>query len=143
MVVLKHAKLLYNENVEGFINVELIQHFQIFLLIIYNLGLYDEKNDSLVYFQAVLVRNYLKSFSMNEFYFFFKISVFLWFVFIYGIRLVLLVWWFWYCYLWPLIYKRERQFFNSLTVSDNMSTDDPQKLAEIEKKSRNSNKKKE
>jgi hypothetical protein len=54
-----------------------------------------------------------------------------------------LVWWFWYCYLWPLIYKRERQFFNSLTVSDNMSTDDPQKLAEIEKKSRNSNKKKE
>jgi hypothetical protein len=53
------------------------------------LGLYDEKNDSLVYFQAVLVRNYLKSFSMNKIYFFFKISVFLWFVFIYGLRLVL------------------------------------------------------
>jgi hypothetical protein len=53
-----------------------------------------------------------------------------------------LVWWFWDCYLWPLIYKRERQFFNSLTVSDNMSTDDPQKLAEIEKKTRNRNKKK-
>jgi hypothetical protein len=28
--VFKHAKLLFNENVEGFINVELIQYFQIF-----------------------------------------------------------------------------------------------------------------
>jgi hypothetical protein len=48
VVVLKHAKLLNNENVESFINWELIQHFKIFLLIIYNSGLYDEKNDTLM-----------------------------------------------------------------------------------------------
>jgi len=55
VVVLKNAKLLNNENVESFINWELIQHFKIYLLIIYNLGLYDEKNDTLMYNQAVLV----------------------------------------------------------------------------------------
>jgi len=59
-----------------------------------------------------------------------KVSVFFWFVLIYGIRLVLWFCWFWYCYVWPLIYKRERQFFNSITACDISSTEDPQKLAE-------------
>ncbi len=44
VVVLKHAKLLHYEKGEGFINWELIS-----LLIIYNLGLNDEMNDTLMY----------------------------------------------------------------------------------------------
>jgi len=44
-----------NDEVESFINWELLKHFQFYIFTIYNLGLYDEKNDSLMFFQTILV----------------------------------------------------------------------------------------
>ena len=41
--------------VENYINWELLSNFQFFLFIIYNLGVYDESNDKVLYFQTLLV----------------------------------------------------------------------------------------
>ena len=64
IIVFKHAKGLENEEVENFINWELIKNFHFYTFIIYNFGIYDEQNDSLMYFQAIqesfLTRSYTK-----------------------------------------------------------------------------------
>jgi hypothetical protein len=55
IIVFKHAEILINDEVENFINWELLKHFRLYLFAIYTFGIYYEKNDSLLYYQTLLV----------------------------------------------------------------------------------------
>ena len=55
ITVLKKYHIMEQDAVENYINWELLSNFQFFLFIIYNLGVYDESNDKVLYFQTLLV----------------------------------------------------------------------------------------